>query len=384
MKTKLCLILADCPINYCGGLGLRFKKMIPTLEKYYDLKIFTNIPKRTTKNKSHAYNSEVIYIEELNTLQYINKLPFSGLRSQLFNPLGVITKLNEYNWIPDIVLCSDHCTITSGLYISKIFNCKFILEYDLALFSYEKIYDKENLNEKNQIYSNFIANNEMIGCYEADLVIMCSKYYEINCPYKMKNVATVENGIILKDFQKNINYTFPHSNKDDINIIYIGRFNSQKGIEYILNLQLPDNVKLYFIGPERGGNLISQVIKTCDNKKNFFYIGEKKGEEKIGIMKKADAILFPSLHEPFGIVGLEAMASKTICITTRIDGIATYMDKNMCIQIDNLDIQNAIHKFLNMDKKEKDEIIDRAYEKVKNYDWEIITNNMINTINSVL
>jgi glycosyltransferase involved in cell wall biosynthesis len=384
MKTKLCLILADCPIYYCGGLGVRFNKMLKKLEEYYELKLFVNSPKPDQNKKDINFKSNLTYIQDLKCYENIYKLNYEGFGLTIFSPLGVIEYIYKSNWIPEIILCTDHQAITTGLFVSKIFNSKFILEYDLALFCYEKLYNKEFLNERNKVYSTIINETEMLGCCEADLVIMCSKYFENNCPYKIKKVTTVENGVNIYEFDKDIKFQFPNSSKNDINIVYIGRLNSQKGVEFLLNLDLKDNIKLYFVGPERGGNLYKDVIESCNKNKNYYYLGEIKGEEKIGLLKSADAILFPSIHEPFGIVGLETMAAKTICITTRVDGISSYMEKDMCIEIKDYNILEAIDKFINMTEDEKIQIINKAYEQVKNYDWSKITERMIKTIDSVL
>jgi glycosyltransferase involved in cell wall biosynthesis len=215
---------------------------------------------------------------------------------------------------------------------------------------------------------------------------MCSKYYQEVCPHQINNVVTVENGIDIEDFDEVCdcdvdNYTFPNSN--EINLVYIGRFNSQKGLHILFDIALPENVNIYFVGGKRGGDLYETILQLCRIRKNFYYLGEKVGKEKIVIMKKADAILFPSLHEPFGIVGLETMACKTVCITTRVNGIGTYMLPNMCVEIYDLNAEEAINRFLEMTPAQKKEITDRAYEQVKNYTWKNISIKFQHVLNSV-
>jgi len=63
------------------------------------------------------------------------------------------------------------------------------------------------------------------------------------------------------------------------------------------------------------------------------------------------------------------MTGKTICITTRVDGIVSYMDANMCIQIHNFDILGAVNKWLSMSDKELHLRIQKAYERVHQYTW---------------
>lgn len=378
MKKKLCIAIGDHPITYCGGLGIRFNKMIKELENEFEIKIFTFYD-CTVHNK--ISNTPVYDIYDIISLQYASKLSYNEKVSHILCGIGIIEKLIQLSWKPDVILVSDHILILPGFQVSRVFNCKFIIEFDLALFSYQNIYNKDELNMKNRLHSEFINDIENMGCNTADLVIACSEFYEKVCPYNTKRILTVENGINLEEFDVDISYSFPNSN--EINLVYIGRLNSQKGLDLMLNLRLPENINLYFVGPDRGGGLCEIVKHYCEKIKNFYYLGEKKGEEKIAIMKNADAILFPSRHEPFGIVGLECMASKTLCITTRVDGIASYMDKDMCIEIENFDMKRAINEFLNMSEEEKNKRIEKAYNRVQNYTWNRISKKMVETIKTV-
>lgn len=384
---KLCIVLGDDIIEYCGGLGMRFNRLLPYFNKeLFDIKIFTIYNKEYIRE---LYGFKVYSCLSNPSVKHANKFSLSSHNCHMLLPMNVCNILMKQKWIPDIVLCSDHSTGVVGLYLSKIFGTKFIMEYDLALFSYEKIYSRNELSELNKSASTFISEVEQICCLESDLVIMCSKYYEDVCPYEMKRVVTIENGINLKEFDdiKYIDYkdyNFPNSKEGDINLVFIGRFNSQKGLHLLFNLDIPNNVNIYFVGSQKGGNLFNVILELCKIKKNYHYLGEKIDREKIIIMKKADAILFPSLHEPFGIVGLEAMASKTLCITTRVDGIGTYMLEDMCITIEEKNLQKAIIRFLNMSDNEKNKIIERAYNQVKNYTWSNISKKMIKTIREVL
>jgi len=240
-------VLSDDVIEYYGGLGLRFNKMVIGLESIYDIKLFIINPTKIGNRNTMTYSNTTVYnIFNTSVLQHRND--YHDLK-QLYtlSGLGIIEILREEKWMPDIVLVTDYVCILAGKYISTIYNSKFIVEFDVALFSYEKIYNQNELSESNKLHSYIIKDIERLGCQDSDLVIMCSEYYKNTCPY-IKHVQVVENGITIEEFD-NVNelFHFPHSQPNVKNIVYIGRLNTQKGIDLIMNTTYPSNVNVYLI-----------------------------------------------------------------------------------------------------------------------------------------
>ena len=98
-----------------------------------------------------------------------------------------------------------------------------------------------------------------------------------------------------------------------------------------------------------------------------------------------DAVLFPSLHEPFGIVGLEIMASKVPMITTLVGGIRSYASEDVCIKCEPTveSLEEAVHKLLSMSEDEKKQMVERAYERVRQFDWGNIAKEYTNFLQSI-
>ena len=348
--------MSDDLLNYSGGLGVRIQKLLSWFVKEHECLIYTSQPV-----DSYNYNGVKVKSLTKNT-----DLKFAGLESYIGSNLEII-KNNKF--VPDIIIATDHPCIMTGVQLKYYYKCKLIIEFNLALFSYEKMYDPEKLNEANKLRSSVMKDTENLGCREADLTVMCSEYYANVCPFKCKKMTVIPNGIDIKEFEQPVEFKYPHG---EIHLLYIGRFNIQKGVDLLLNLDLPSNVHLYFAGSNKGGNLYPYVIEACKNKNNFHFLGELKGTKKVGALQKAHAVLFPSRHEPFGIVGLEAMISKTILITTRTGGISSYVDSDMCIECTENTINESIYKFLNTPEKTIENMIHRCYERAKKYDWENI------------
>ena len=99
----------------------------------------------------------------------------------------------------------------------------------------------------------------------------------------------------------------------------------------------------------------------------------------------ADYFILPSIHEPFGIVALEAWASKLPVIAHYVGGLQKLIvegETGLFFHEDNLD--ELVEKFYEMRQK-KDAIIPRAYREVcEKYSWENITDRLINFYQRVI
>ena len=357
---KILILMSDDLVNYCGGLGVRIQKLLDYFIKDHECVVYTTCP-------VDSYEYKGVPVKSLTKNKKVLKgVDFSGLESYIGLNLEVI-KNNKFK--PDIIIATDHPCIMSGIQLKYYYSCKLIVEFNLALFSYEKLYNSQNLNEANKIRSNIMKDTEHLGCLESDVTVMCSKYYADVCPFPCNKMIVIPNAINIEEFETQIDFKYPFG---DVHLLYIGRFNIQKGVDILLNIHLPPSVHIYFAGSDRGGNLCQAVMEVCNKKPNFHFLGELKDSKKVGAIQNAHAVIFPSRHEPFGIVGLEAMICKTPLITTRTGGIASYTNKNTCIECTENTVEQSILKFLKMPKKEVDEMVQKAYKNAQKYDWKNI------------
>jgi glycosyltransferase involved in cell wall biosynthesis len=94
--------------------------------------------------------------------------------------------------------------------------------------------------------------------------------------------------------------------------MYVGRVAVEKGIDAFLALDLPGSKVVVGDGPERA-NLMRRFPHAI-------FTGAKFGEELADYFRSADAFVFPSRTDTFGLVLLEAMACGTPCAAFPVTG----------------------------------------------------------------
>lgn len=139
-------------------------------------------------------------------------------------------------------------------------------------------------------------------------------------------ITIIPNGIDLTKYRH-----LPKVRKSEHQtILFIGRLERRKGVKYLLKafqVLSQDNPHLQLIiagdGPDR-----EKLEMLADDLKlhNISFLGFVSEELKLELLARADVFCSPALFgESFGIVLLEAMASKTVCVAGNNSGYQDVM-----------------------------------------------------------
>jgi glycosyltransferase involved in cell wall biosynthesis len=135
--------------------------------------------------------------------------------------------------------------------------------------------------------------------------VALSRYQAEQAPDQLDVVAVIGNPIVVDDF--------PFEAEKDDYLLWIGRFNDDKGPNRAIAAAKEAGIPLVLAGPVQPGQedfFASEVEPDLDGSR-IRYIGEV-GEEKRDLYAKARALLMPiRWPEPFGLVMTEAMACGT-------------------------------------------------------------------------
>lgn len=385
-------VVSDSPIKPCGGLGERLSKLVPILEKEMNIFIYC------CGQGGKLSNTECLSLD-IEVPNYGNPYPLFYADYVLDNPPP---------FKPDVVIGTDYGTILAAKALSKIHNAKFAMEFHLAYYSLKKVINEHELvgDMKLDHAARMVELIEKSGATTADLVIGCSQSYVDDLPWKVKKSVSIQNGIDFDKYQAESKpYNFKGGKKR--NIVFIGRMNTQKGVKHLFDyyglvdkdrraglvaipdeyrLKLPEDTALHFVGGPIGGDQYDALMATVQNSETKFHIPFVNGQEKIDLLKSADAILFPSIHEPFGIVGLEAFASGVPLITTRVDGISDYSNDSNSIKCNPTakSIREAIDTLFAMQDSEKSKMIKNAKETARKFNWQDIAEKMTKELKDLL
>lgn len=360
-KKKVQILIPDSLKNPMGGMGEQAKNILACLPPhFYKIDIIgSNVD---SKNKTENYNYYPI-----SKINYgVGKIePFSDVF--LNQSLYISTSMSLEK--PDLIHCFDWSTFWSGKILSKLYNIPLIVTIQLGINSSQK-----KINNWQKMNFDVACALEMSTMNYSNLIIHVSKNYVKNYPAIFRNkTIVIENGIKLSDWEIFNNYKFKGSNK--IKMVYIGRFAKMKNIRSILKAKFPKEIDMFFIGSERGGDIqiFNKMLKACEQTENFYYLGAKYNQEKIDIMNSADAVIMPSTHEPFGIVALEALASRNILLSSFVGGMGDFLNEKTAINCGTTpeSITKALQKFINLKEKEKEIRIQNGLQICKNYDWSI-------------
>ncbi len=172
------------------------------------------------------------------------------------------------------------------------------------------------------------------------------------------------------------------------NIIYVGRFDTNKNVSRLLKAVLSlrekfPEIKMYLVGG--GDTRHEEVMKIVNQHKDVFhYLGKIHEVQKLSLIyQKCSIFAMTSFYETFGLVYLEALSQNLAVVFTRHQGIDGLFDKRVGESVNahsKKSIADAIERILNnREKYLAHEIID--FEEFR---WSKIANNYKNFFTQVI
>tara|TARA_B100000945_G_scaffold25978_1_gene18130 strand:+ start:3771 stop:4838 length:1068 start_codon:yes stop_codon:yes gene_type:complete len=302
------------------------------------------------KNKNYYQIGKTFKIRSAGSIANITISPFIGDQVKKF--------LSYYN--PDLIHIHEPFAGSLPMFFIKYAKCKIVATF--------------HSNKGTWLYKYKMSTlfKSLYNKIDYRIAVSKSSKNYINKYFK-NNYVIIPNGINTKNFK-----SYKTSNNSKIlNLLFIGRNDKRKGLKYLIqaleNYKFEFPIKLTIIGHEYKGNKIDG-IKICNP-------GIVSEELKQQILINSDILCAPSLgYESFGIILLEAMASNTIVIASNIEGyneIITHDINGLLFEPRNpksiYDSINYIYK----NKQHKDLIIKNGQNTLNNYDWNNISDKII-------
>ena len=169
-------------------------------------------------------------------------------------------------------------------------------------------------------------------------------------------------------------------------VIFAGRLSREKGINSLVGIakKLPNDVHVIILGTGPEEQKINDLTKTH---KNIHYLGYKKKEETISLIRGSDILIQPSLREGISSSLLEAMACKTVIIASNVGGNRELVENGVNgILVDPLNVDSFVQQITCLLENEqlRSTLVENALKTVKKYDWNQVGNIYLNIYESIL
>lgn len=241
---------------------------------------------------------------------------------------------------------------------------------------------------------HYINSVEWWLTYEAWRVIVCSKhmYGEVQHQFQLPQdkLDIIPNGIDPAEFQLSGDSNRYQGPKV---IFYVGRLVREKGVQILIEampriLDRQPNTRLIIAGKgpmrEHLGNIVRQL--AIEDKVDF--VGFVDDRARNQYYHQASVAVFPSLYEPFGIVALEGMATKTPVVVSDTGGLGEIIThgvnglKALPGNVDSL----AVNILAALETKGLAQtLVNNASKLIREkYDWQAIANNTLDVYSRVL
>lgn len=277
-------------------------------------------------------NTSVYKTLKENDIRIINVYPKWNICIKIFNKLFG-KKYIDYR-LKRIIALEKPDVIHAHLYVLKYLNRISKHLKDIKLFytchSIVTCYFGTKYPEQTEAAKNLIKNNGMkfIALHDKMRV-------ELNEMFDVDDTVVLKNGIDIHKFVDS--YTYRDETRkqlgiknDEYLVGHVGRFSYQKNHKFLLEVfrRIKDRnlkAKLLLVGSGPDKEKINNWIKELDIKNDVVILSHRTDIPQL--MAAMDVFIFPSIIEGFGIVLVEAQASKLRCIVSDNVPSETYLSK---------------------------------------------------------
>lgn len=226
--------------------------------------------------------------------------------------------------------------------------------------------------------------------------IVCSQYMQSLCHFSFDfpydKMSIIPNGVRYNDFsiklteEEKKKHHHKYAKPEERIVSYIGRLVPEKGVNILLGAvrkvtKAIPNTKFVIAGEGWHRSELERITNELLINDKVLFTGYLPQEDFLAFFNVSDILVVPSTYEPFGIVALEGMATKTPIIVSDVGGLSEIVDHKwtgMKVPADNSNaLADSIIELLQNEELGK-KISKNAIAKLKHvYDWSIIADQTI-------
>ena len=174
-----------------------------------------------------------------------------------------------------------------------------------------------------------------------------------------------------------IRESIEHAPHEKLRALFVGALSQAKGLSYLLEAAalFGDRIELTVIGQRVSGTMPPQAVLDRHR-----YLPSLPHEQLLEEMARHDVLIFPSLHEGFGLVVLEAMSQGTVPIATDHSGAPDVIEDGVDGFIVPIRSAEAIAEKLDLlfrDRQRLAAMRESARHKAAAHSWEICRQRLV-------
>jgi len=246
-----------------------------------------------------------------------------------------------------------------------------------------------------------LQTNRFLNDADGILCVGYNEYETTRERFPGKLVEYLPNGVDVDKFQRGDGFHFrkKYNIPNDRQVILcLSRIDYQKNQLLLLELlhylkQSGADTQLLLIGPISSATYYHKIQDTIARyalQEHCTIIPGLQADDPdlVSAYQAADYFILPSIHEPFGIVVLEAWSAGVPVIVSRVGGLQKLVrDQHTGLFFESESSESLIDTFktLEKDKHLQERLRENAYAEVRNtYTWDIIAERLIDFYNKVI
>jgi len=372
------------------------------------LKKYNIKPQIITTNILSDTKNEIIENIDIKRCKYF--YPYFNLKNDQKKQLDLVAG-NLFSWEllfhlllkKDIDIIHLHTAKRMGSiirFICKIRKIPYIVSVHGGVYDISKDEQKnrmkptQNCFEWGKVLGFLFGSRKVYDDADAIITLNKNEYDNMSKVYNKDKVSLLPNSINVSQFdiKKDENFREKYDIKEDSFVFLISaRIDKQKNqllaLKAFKTLQkVYANIHLLIVGNITDVSYCKELIAFINIHKLNDLVTIKtelkpNSNELVNCYLNSNAFVLPSIHEPFGIVGLEAWASKLPLIVSDVSGICNILKDQQDALIFKSDSESELvsqMKKIYTDKKLNKRIVINAYKSVHNYDNSIINERIFN------
>jgi len=271
-------------------------------------------------------------------------------------------------------------TNSNGTIISPGFNFPllFLGRFVFCIHDLNHIDRSENSSFFKKIYYYFLLKYACRKCYKILTVSEFSrKKIILWAGVDEAKVVNVGNGV-SSSFHADVK---PYKIDQKYFLVVGNRKKHKNELRVLDAFSLLDDDKVYLIFTGRTSPELTEKINSLKINKRVLFKADMTDGDLASLYKGAEALVFPSLYEGFGLPVVEAMSCGTAVITANTTSLPE-VSGDSAILVDPESVHEiflAMHSIL-ADEKIKETLIESGYNQAKLFSWDLVVSKIIKAI----